>query len=73
MSLPEYKRTLVVEWTCKYGAKDELIPSCTEHIGHNDEVKLSSLCILCSSMCPCTAKYEFILRPEYVPCLQLHL
>ena len=36
MSLTEYKPTLVVEWTYKRGAKDELILSCTEHIGPND-------------------------------------
>ena len=74
MSLTKCTPTLVVEWTCKHGAKDELILSCTEHIGPNEEFKLSSLCVfMCSYMCPCTAKYEFILRPEYVPCLQLHL
>ena len=51
MSLPEYKRTLVVEWTYNHGAKDELILSCTEHIGPNDEFKLSSQCVLCAAIC----------------------
>ena len=50
MSLTEYKPTLVVEWTCKHGAEDELILSCTEHIGRNDEFKLSSLCVLCAAI-----------------------
>ena len=47
----KYKPTLVVEWTYKHGAKDELILSCTEHIGPNDELKLSSLCVLCAAIC----------------------
>ena len=51
MSLPEYKRKLVVEWTYKHGAKDELILSCTEHLGPNDEFKLRSLCVLCAAIC----------------------
>ena len=52
MSLTEYKPALVVEWTYKHGAnKDELILSCTEHIGPNDEFKLSSLCVLCAAIC----------------------
>ena len=40
----KYKPTLVVEWTYKHGAKDELILSCTEHIGPNDELKLRAPC-----------------------------
>ena len=51
MSLTEHKPTLVVEWTYKHGAKDELILSCTEHIGPNDEFKRSSLCVLCAAIC----------------------
>ena len=51
MSLTEYKPTLVVEWTYKHGARDELILSCTEHIGPNDEFKLSSLCVFCAAIC----------------------
>ena len=51
MSLPKYKRTLVVESTYKHGANNELILSCTEHIGPNDEFKLSSLCVLCAAIC----------------------
>ena len=47
----KYKPTLVVEWTYKHGAKDELILSCTEHIVPNDELKLSSLCVLCAAIC----------------------
>ena len=51
MSLTEYKPTLVVEWTYTHGSKDDLILSCTEHIGPNDECKLSSLCVLCAAIC----------------------
>ena len=51
MSLTEYKPALVVEWTYKHGAKDELILCCTEHIGLNDEFKLSSLCVLSAAIC----------------------
>ena len=46
-----YKPALVVKWTYKHGAKDEHILSCTEHIGPNDELKLSSLCVLCAAIC----------------------
>ena len=51
MSLTKCTPTLVVEWTCKHGAKDEIILSCTEHIGPNEEFKLSSLCVLCAAIC----------------------
>ena len=46
MSLTKCTPTLVVEWTYKHGAKDELILSCTEH-----EFKLSSLCVFCAAIC----------------------
>ena len=50
MSLTEYKPTMAVKWTYKHGAKDELILSCTEYIGPNDEFKLSSLCVFCAAI-----------------------
>ena len=51
MSLTKCTPTLIVEWTYKHGAKDELILSCTENIGPNDECKLSSLCVFCAAIC----------------------
>ena len=51
MSLTEYKPTLVVELTYRRGAEDELNLSCTEHIGPNDEFKLSFQCVLCAAIC----------------------
>ena len=51
MSLTKCMPTLVVEWTYKHGAKDDIILNCTEHIGPNDEFNLSSLCVLCAALC----------------------